>query len=56
MRVRVRSVIALLGFLCALPLPAVAQPTAVSPFPRGLSGTPVFQSDDKTASNPAGRV
>ena len=35
---------------------AVAQPTAVSPFPRGLSGTLAFQSDKVTSSNPNGRV
>jgi TolB protein len=35
---------------------AVAQPSAVSPFPRGLSGTLVFQSDARSASNPNGRV
>ncbi|HWI18250.1 MAG TPA: hypothetical protein VNT81_10920 [Vicinamibacterales bacterium] len=35
---------------------AVAQPTAVSPFPRGLSGTLVFQSDARGPSNPNGRV
>ena len=37
---------------------AVAQsgPTAVSPFPRGLSGTLAFQSDVRTTTNPNGRV
>ena len=35
---------------------AAAQPTAVSPFPRGLSGTLAFQSDKVTATNPNGRV
>ena len=35
---------------------ADAQPTAVSPFPRDLSGTLAFQSDKVTASNPNGRV
>jgi TolB protein len=34
----------------------LAQPSAVSPFPRGLSGTLAFQSDKVTADNPAGRV
>lgn len=33
-----------------------AQPAAVSPFPRGLSGTLAFQSDARGANNPAGRV
>src|SRR5688500_11484332 len=35
---------------------AGAQPTAVSPFPRGLSGTLAFQSDKVTTTNPGGRV
>ncbi len=35
---------------------AGAQPTAVSPFPRGLSGTLAFQSDKVTPSNANGRV
>jgi TolB protein len=35
---------------------AVAQPTPVSPFPRGLSGTLAFQSDKVTLTNPNGRV
>ena len=35
---------------------AGAQPTAVSPFPRGLSGTLAFQSDKVTTTNPNGRV
>ena len=35
---------------------ALAQPSAVSPFPRGLSGTLAFQSDKVTATNPDGRV
>lgn len=34
---------------------ADAQPTAVSPFPRGLSGTLAFQSDVRTPANPNGR-
>jgi Tol biopolymer transport system component len=35
---------------------AVAQPTAVSPFPSGLSGSIAFQSDARSAANPNGRV
>lgn len=35
---------------------AFAQPQAVSPFPRGLSGTLVFQSDARSPANPNGRV
>src|SRR5687768_10118363 len=34
---------------------AAAQPTAVSPFPRGLSGTIAFQSDVRSSINPNGR-
>ena len=34
---------------------AHAQPAAVSPFPRGLSGTIAFQSDVRTPANPNGR-
>ena len=36
--------------------PADAQPAAVSPFPRGLSGTLAFQSDARGQLNPNGRV
>ena len=35
---------------------AVAQPRAVSPFPRGLTGTLAFQSDARSATNPNGRT
>lgn len=35
---------------------ALAQPTAVSPFPRGLSGTLAFQSDARSSTNPNGRT
>jgi TolB protein len=35
---------------------ADAQPTAASPFPRGLSGTIAFQSDARGQLNPNGRV
>lgn len=34
---------------------AGAQPAAVSPFPRGLSGTLAFQSDVRTSANPNGK-
>lgn len=34
---------------------AVAQPSAISPFPRGLSGTLAFQSDARGQSNPNGK-
>ena len=45
--------------LCVLLVPALsasAQPTAVSPFPRGLSGVLAFQSDAPSPANPNGRV
>jgi len=47
-----------LTLLLMLSATALAQsgPAAVSPFPRGLSGTLAFQSDVRTASNPNGRV
>ena len=35
---------------------ADAQPTAVAPFPRGLSGVLAFQSDARSAAHPNGRV
>lgn len=35
---------------------AVAQPIAVAPFPRGLTGMLAFQSDVRTSSNPNARV
>jgi TolB protein len=35
---------------------AEAQPNAVSPFPRGMSGTIAFQSDARGQENPNGRV
>ena len=42
--------------LCASVAHAQQVPTAVSPFPRGLSGTLAFQSDTRTPANPNGRV
>ena len=45
-----------IALLCASVSVADAQPTAVSPFPRELSGTLAFQSDARSASNPNGRV
>src|SRR6185369_14864126 len=47
-----------LTLLLAVSSAALAQtgPAAVSPFPRGLSGTLAFQSDVRTASDPNGRV
>ncbi len=41
---------------CASAALAQQGPTAVAPFPRGLSGTIAFQSDARTTSNPNGRV
>lgn len=49
-------VVTALALLFSVASPADAQPTAVSPFPRGLSGTIAFQSDARSASNPTGRV
>lgn len=52
----VRTVL-VLALLLALASPLAAQdgPTAVSPFPRGLSGTLAFQSDVRTTTNPNAR-
>lgn len=36
--------------------PVLAQPSAVAPFPRGLAGTLAFQSDVRSATNPARRT
>ena len=44
------------ALLLSLATAARAQPTAVSPFPRGLSGTLAFQSDVASPTNPNGRV
>ncbi len=51
---RTIAAVALLSLLAAA---AQAQqgPTTVSPFPRGLSGTLVFQSDVRGTGNPNGR-
>jgi len=51
-----RTVLVAAALLCLWASSAVAQPSAVSPFPRGLSGTLAFQSDARSASNPNGRV
>jgi len=40
----------------ALTAQAPQVPAAVSPFPRGLSGTIAFQSDLRSAGNPDGRI
>ena len=50
-----RSIVAI-ALLLLMASHAGAQPTAVSPFPRGLSGTLAFQSDVRSSSNPNGRV
>lgn len=44
------------ALLVLIALPAGAQPSAVAPFPGGLSGTLAFQSDARSAANPGGRV
>lgn len=51
---RIAGAIVLLTMLAASE--AAAQPAAVTPFPRGLSGTLAFQSDTRSPSNPDGRV
>lgn len=50
--------VAALALLCvAAPLAqSTPVPAAVSPFPRGLSGTIAFQSDFRSSSNPNGRI
>ena len=50
-----RSLLAIALLWCAASA-AEAQPAAVSPFPRDLSGTLAFESDVRTASNPNGRA
>jgi TolB protein len=51
----VRTALAL-ALLCSCVAAAGAQPAAVSPFPRGLSGTLAFQSDARSAANADGRT
>jgi TolB protein len=48
--------IAAIALLCLSVSTADAQPTAVSPFPRGFSGTLVFQSDARSPGNANGRI
>ena len=50
-----RTILAL-ALLWAGATAAAAQPAAVSPFPRELSGMLAFQSDARSESNPNGRV
>jgi TolB protein len=45
-----------IALLCLIAPAAHAQPTPVSPFPRGLSGTLAFQSDARGVGNTNGRV
>jgi TolB protein len=52
---RLITIVALLG-IAASSANAQQGPTAVSPFPRDLSGTLAFQSDARSASNPNGRI
>ena len=56
MRSRERAYLVAAVLLSSLASSADAQPTVVSPFPRGLSGTLAFQSDTVAATNPNGRV
>jgi Tol biopolymer transport system component len=51
-----RRIVAATALLWLTASAAEAQPTAVSPFPRGLSGTIAFQSDARGQTNPNGRV
>jgi Tol biopolymer transport system component len=48
--------VAAIALLWLVASTADAQPTVVSPFPRGLSGTLAFQSDARGQMNPNGRV
>lgn len=50
-----RALVAAALLLLLYPTQGQAQPAAVSPFPRDLTGTLVFQSDVATAGNPNGR-
>jgi TolB protein len=50
------AAISALALLLVAARAASAQPAAVVPFPRGLSGTLAFQSDARSAANPNGRV
>jgi TolB protein len=51
----VRTILAI-ALLLIVSSRAGAQPAAVSPFPRGLSGTLAFQSDARTSGNPNSRT
>jgi TolB protein len=55
MRFSVHRYFAATALLLLVVSVADAQPSAVSPFPRGLSGTLVFQSDARSATNPSGK-
>ena len=48
--------LSLLALLFVMVPHAAAQPAAVSPFPRGLSGTLAFQSDVRSSANANGRT
>src|SRR5688500_20345955 len=56
MKFRVHAYLFAIALLCLAASVAEAQPSAVSPFPRVLSGTLAFQSDVRTAANPNGRA
>lgn len=51
----VRGSIVTLALLLLAAAHAGAQPLAIAPFPSGLSGTLVFQSDARSSTNPSGR-
>jgi len=51
-----RQLIVAIALQCLAASVSEAQPAAVSPFPRDLSGTLAFQSDARSATNPNGRA
>jgi TolB protein len=56
MRVAGRLIISAVVFMAAAGATTSATPKAVSPFPAGLTGTLVFQSDARAPDNPDGRT
>ena len=52
----IRTALVVSSAVVWLPRALARSPRAVSPFPRGLSGTLAFQSDKVTPTNPNGRV
>jgi TolB protein len=56
MKFRGHQLLFAIALLCFAASASEAQPAAVSPFPRGLSGTLAFQSDARTPTNPNSRA